>query len=158
TAAFKSNLAEPAARIGAGAAVTTILLLASVHALSPDSILHGGVVSECANAGRRRLHGLYRRGKSCYSNRYRNIELEARVWPAAVSVSFQDISRYLFLIANRAPSSPPGRLGRQNVNNRVYVTHAHVGPIFSLQRKARLDRKSTRLNSSHVKISYAVFS
>src|SRR5690606_40681609 len=31
-----------------------------------------------------------------------------------------------------------------------------IGPIFNIVER-RIDRKSTRLNSSHVKISYAVF-
>src|SRR3712207_7642037 len=33
---------------------------------------------------------------------------------------------------------------------------AHRGPV-ALERRLRLDRKSTRLNSSHANISYAVF-
>src|SRR5690606_40688999 len=32
-----------------------------------------------------------------------------------------------------------------------------IADVFNLERETRLDRKSTRLNSSHVKISYAVF-
>src|SRR5690606_41075373 len=36
-------------------------------------------------------------------------------------------------------------------------THGHEAGDLVLQQVALLDRKSTRLNSSHVKISYAVF-
>src|SRR5436309_10635819 len=35
--------------------------------------------------------------------------------------------------------------------------HAWSSPFLSFQRSVLADRKSTRLNSSHVKISYAVF-
>src|SRR5690606_40578833 len=35
--------------------------------------------------------------------------------------------------------------------------HVHLGGCLELERIVGLDRKSTRLNSSHVKISYAVF-
>src|SRR3712207_8508506 len=38
-----------------------------------------------------------------------------------------------------------------------YVKNAYVGSDRSLSRKVREDRKSTRLNSSHANISYAVF-
>src|SRR2546426_3047320 len=37
-----------------------------------------------------------------------------------------------------------------------YVSAAHPAPV-SRPRKAKRDRKSTRLNSSHLVISYAVF-
>src|SRR5690606_40953790 len=47
------------------------------------------------------------------------------------------------------PKSPAGR----NSNVRMKATKMPVWPRLS----PRKDRKSTRLNSSHVKISYAVF-
>src|SRR3989442_6142143 len=47
--------------------------------------------------------------------------------------------------------SQPRPLGRA----RHLLAHAQVSPIAAAL--ARLDRKSTRLNSSHVRISYAVF-
>src|SRR3712207_9059768 len=50
--------------------------------------------------------------------------------------------------AGVAGEDPDRELGRQLVH-RLAVPHAH-------QRGARLDRKSTRLNSSHANISYAV--
>src|SRR5690554_7579188 len=37
------------------------------------------------------------------------------------------------------------------------VELVHVGKRLLLEERAQLDRKSTRLNSSHVRISYAVF-
>src|SRR5690606_39961873 len=44
-----------------------------------------------------------------------------------------------------------------NYNNTLYIG-ASVGVAgFNFESDRRLDRKSTRLNSSHVKISYAVF-
>src|SRR3989442_11554823 len=46
------------------------------------------------------------------------------------------------------------------MNNMYYVTtHPKLGLVHTKQRvsKTKADRKSTRLNSSHVRISYAVF-
>src|SRR5690606_39524209 len=40
---------------------------------------------------------------------------------------------------------------------RIPTTYAHKGGVAALARAFTQDRKSTRLNSSHVKISYAVF-
>src|SRR5256885_4394180 len=37
------------------------------------------------------------------------------------------------------------------------LSHPHIVPIFSAGEVDGLDRKSTRLNSSHLVISYAVF-
>src|SRR5690606_41206731 len=39
----------------------------------------------------------------------------------------------------------------------IFDEDARVLQIHAIERRARKDRKSTRLNSSHVKISYAVF-
>src|SRR5699024_11600888 len=38
-----------------------------------------------------------------------------------------------------------------------YAQHAHVLFVLSSLLQSQIDRKSTRLNSSHVSISYAVF-
>lgn len=46
---IRSNLSTPAARIAAGSAIATILLLASLHALSPEFDPSWRVVSEYAN-------------------------------------------------------------------------------------------------------------
>jgi hypothetical protein len=46
---FRSSLSTPAARIAAGSAIATILLLASLHALSPEFDPSWRVVSEYAN-------------------------------------------------------------------------------------------------------------
>src|SRR5690606_40818700 len=46
------------------------------------------------------------------------------------------------------------------VNSSMVQTYWHIGRLIiedEQQGEARADRKSTRLNSSHVKISYAVF-
>src|SRR5438874_7294997 len=51
-------------------------------------------------------------------------------------------------------SGPTGRRGRPERLREV--EHHRRGPVGS-RGVARLDRKSTRLNSSHVEISYAVF-
>src|ERR1035441_10808434 len=49
------------------------------------------------------------------------------------------------------------RISRQIVGRRHYV-HSHLGGVFIPGRSVRcVDRKSTRLNSSHLGISYAVF-
>src|SRR5690606_41551029 len=40
---------------------------------------------------------------------------------------------------------------------RSHLEHATQGSLAVQQRRLNRDRKSTRLNSSHVKISYAVF-
>src|SRR5690349_22001621 len=52
---------------------------------------------------------------------------------------------------DRHPSGLPRR-GRQPEGRAVVARHASRG-----DRRAEEDRKSTRLNSSHVEISYAVF-
>src|SRR5690606_41339567 len=55
---------------------------------------------------------------------------------------------------------PPGRMpqGRHRARRHGQRTAALPDPdARGLQRALRQDRKSTRLNSSHVKISYAVF-
>src|SRR5690606_12251073 len=45
----------------------------------------------------------------------------------------------------------------KGANSSILFDHCILVPIKPLQLKKSLDRKSTRLNSSHVKISYAVF-
>src|SRR5690606_42126405 len=56
-------------------------------------------------------------------------------------------------------ASPPMQLGRAHPpgGDRWRRAPGRVGPERSKQHRAAEDRKSTRLNSSHVKISYAVF-
>src|SRR5690606_39410914 len=56
-------------------------------------------------------------------------------------------------VASVLSTSPPGHVTRT-----VASTGSSALPESSYERNwARADRKSTRLNSSHVKISYAVF-
>src|SRR5690606_41697563 len=56
-------------------------------------------------------------------------------------------------VCNRiAGNSFFGWTGRRNVFPFKYIRQCHIGHSFRQE-----DRKSTRLNSSHVKISYAVF-
>src|SRR3712207_8110134 len=52
-----------------------------------------------------------------------------------------------------------GGFGQQGYGYNVEALHREIGKILGLDRKykAVLDRKSTRLNSSHANISYAVF-
>src|SRR3989442_9801063 len=47
-----------------------------------------------------------------------------------------------------------GHVGKQGAE---LEQHAHLAPQLKKRVMAELDRKSTRLNSSHVRISYAVF-
>src|SRR5258708_16929812 len=54
-------------------------------------------------------------------------------------------------------SLPGGRLGEQRFVNLRVVLHLRNGDGEALDRGGGLDRKSTRLNSSHQIISYAVF-
>src|SRR3989442_8351417 len=59
----------------------------------------------------------------------------------------------------------PGLLRRSNIEppvlaelfQRLGELGAHLGRPLTVEDAARVDRKSTRLNSSHVRISYAVF-
>src|SRR5215469_15391954 len=62
----------------------------------------------------------------------------------------------------RDPLQAAARQFRQRHAQRTadQITPAYVPPVFivgELENKIRPDRKSTRLNSSHVEISYAVF-
>src|SRR5690606_40388659 len=72
------------------------------------------------------------------------------------------------LSANLANSFTPGfqkidhfvvysKLNRSFVNMGCFCQQSHNSERCNAFAGARLDRKSTRLNSSHVKISYAVF-
>src|SRR5690606_41249644 len=58
------------------------------------------------------------------------------------------------------PATPPAqacRRGRPGCPRRVRTSCGRVTPRCRRATRAAGDRKSTRLNSSHVKISYAVF-
>src|SRR5207302_11453524 len=64
----------------------------------------------------------------------------------------------------RAPSAcrrdgrpPRPRLRRRRRGPRDHQAHVRYSHRGDRARSARVDRKSTRLNSSHVKISYAAF-
>src|SRR5207302_8746940 len=63
---------------------------------------------------------------------------------------------YTTLFRSARPGSCPGRLGGIRGAYRPARARRHAGPAAANATKAT-DRKSTRLNSSHVKISYAVF-
>src|SRR3989442_7644180 len=57
--------------------------------------------------------------------------------------------------------SPHPRCGERGGSNgalrKAHPDGAHRAPVEQVRRSHPLDRKSTRLNSSHVRISYAVF-
>src|SRR5699024_11311097 len=55
------------------------------------------------------------------------------------------------------PAGPTGRLGRHPRCAAARAGHGAGGALASSRSRASGDRKSTRLNSSHVSISYAVF-
>src|SRR5439155_25720387 len=50
-----------------------------------------------------------------------------------------------------------GDAGRHDLCRRDHYPFADAAPASATEHAAKLDRKSTRLNSSHVAISYAVF-
>src|SRR3954463_11926921 len=65
---------------------------------------------------------------------------------------------YFFLMIRRPPRStlfPYTTLFRSKINSGVKLPHEKIIPIY--RSELILDRKSTRLNSSHTIISYAVF-
>src|SRR5690606_13627987 len=69
------------------------------------------------------------------------------------------VEKRLDLLA-RAPAELPDRRTAAADQDRLLAVPLHVdrgADVDRLLRLAELDRKSTRLNSSHVKISYAVF-
>src|SRR6266496_5620430 len=75
---------------------------------------------------------------------------------------FSDVVFFFFLMIRRPPRSTlfpyttlfrPGRHAGDHVDGRLVLVPGR-GAVL---RPARPDRKSTRLNSSHVEISYAVF-
>src|SRR5690606_39797032 len=71
--------------------------------------------------------------------------------------SAQDIS-YQLPLTPSSPSPPPESQKKcpwRSTGNPAYKTYPAYPP--APPRRACQDRKSTRLNSSHVKISYAVF-
>src|SRR5207302_8533472 len=64
----------------------------------------------------------------------------------------------LLFLAGKGPSAVKGKLGAEFTVEQGYQHARSVGLALLAVMKAELgDRKSTRLNSSHVKISYAVF-
>src|SRR3712207_8291805 len=56
----------------------------------------------------------------------------------------------------RDPALLPQPRGDRGADERLVAQHRQVGMLLR-QRDPDLDRKSTRLNSSHANISYAVF-
>src|SRR5690606_41058967 len=54
-------------------------------------------------------------------------------------------------------ASLPATVDRELCLHLVAAHHGHARPGFHVEAIGPVDRKSTRLNSSHVKISYAVF-
>src|SRR5574339_886478 len=76
------------------------------------------------------------------------------VWLCRVRL-FSSFSFFFFLMIRRPPRST---LFPYTTLFRSPWTRCHAMPTRSqFRRSARLDRKSTRLNSSHQAISYAVF-
>src|SRR5690606_41443242 len=77
-----------------------------------------------------------------YTTLFRSVFHRDGAWSSCRRVAFQSGRRLLVWGAGRSNSlSPVASVARQDGTRRM----------------ARSDRKSTRLNSSHVKISYAVF-
>src|SRR5437868_7037428 len=59
--------------------------------------------------------------------------------------------------AQPSPKSPRSKSPREVLPVSSPATFGSTGPTYSRATASGLDRKSTRLNSSHVSISYAVF-
>src|SRR5690349_23391717 len=87
-----------------------------------------------------------------------------------MSILFSFLFFFFFLMIRRPPRStlfPYTTLFRSVVCHEherdadvaldLLQLHLHLFAQLRVQRAQRLDRKSTRLNSSHVEISYAVF-
>src|SRR5699024_11623193 len=72
-----------------------------------------------------------------------------------------DIAEHMRLIVDRlvrpGPAQPGGPVGGQRQQRQVPVRGLEHGRVEVGHGRSRRDRKSTRLNSSHVSISYAVF-
>src|SRR5690349_8316539 len=76
--------------------------------------------------------------------------------PSAIyTLSLHDALPILLLGRRARPG--PDRGGRQRHRRRRSLPHRPLGHERRARRRRHLDRKSTRLNSSHVEISYAVF-
>src|SRR5258707_988042 len=86
--------------------------------------------------------------------------------PADVNANGDIFGGWVMAQVDLAGSVLPSRLGQSRmvtvaVNEFIFKQPVRVGDILSfyssVQRVGRTDRKSTRLNSSHANISYAVF-
>src|SRR5690606_42138411 len=85
------------------------------------------------------------------------LHLSSFSFPTRRSSDLEHLSRHLRRGCRRRDRSPPRaglRERRQAPRSRVGARALRVAVVRDVQRR---DRKSTRLNSSHVKISYAVF-
>src|SRR5690554_7766932 len=72
--------------------------------------------------------------------------------PISTLFPYTTLFRSLLVPLHPIPDPPPRMPVRRPAATLIPGTTRHYQP-----RKNRLDRKSTRLNSSHVRISYAVF-
>src|SRR5256885_7899175 len=70
------------------------------------------------------------------------------------SVEFHRTSK---LSGGRTEAESMGRIGRSLRTVSAFDTQFNTDPDVSLMNHVTTDRKSTRLNSSHLVISYAVF-
>src|SRR5690349_23227810 len=67
---------------------------------------------------------------------------------------------YTLSLHDALPICPAGRVatgGGIDLQNVLTMAVSSSGPSFAVNNNRLIDRKSTRLNSSHVEISYAVF-
>src|SRR5439155_16530322 len=90
--------------------------------------------------------------------------LHPSIYPCTVIVPAIDVSfsSFSFLMIRRPPRStlfPYTTLFRspEGAGCEQHVLHRRIDRRAGAARRSRRDRKSTRLNSSHVAISYAVF-
>src|SRR5699024_11521124 len=63
-------------------------------------------------------------------------------------------AEYTLILINGRRQSDIGNIGPNNFGNSQFM---YMPPLDTIERIEVIDRKSTRLNSSHVSISYAVF-
>src|SRR5690625_6982780 len=87
-----------------------------------------------------------------------SVRTQVGFWAAVVLLAVLAAAA-VFWLQNRQPQVPDGYSNNAQAATLVRVVDADtlVVDLAGVEERVRLDRKSTRLNSSHVASSYAVF-